>query len=387
VDASAVRKSGCDVYALAAPGVRGLQPYQPGKPIAELEREYGVAGIIKLASNENPLGASPQALRAMERELPSLWLYPDGSGHALRSSLAQWHGIDSACITLGNGSNDVLVLLAEAFLTPGLEAVFSQYCFAVYPIACQAAGARARVAAALPADSRQPLGHDLEAMRSLVGGNTRLVFIANPNNPTGTALEEGELREFIEAMPKDVLIVIDEAYHEYAAAAGLPDAARWLGRYPNLVVTRTFSKAYGLAGIRVGYGLSSPAVADLLNRVRQPFNVNSLALAGATAALDDTAFITASVSANAKGVRQLRDGLGQRGFHVVPSGANFVLADMRQGAGDIYEALLHKGIIVRPVGNYGLPNHLRITVGTAEQNAALLCALDELSEDGVLDAA
>jgi histidinol-phosphate aminotransferase len=224
-------------------------------------------------------------------------------------------------------------------------------------------------------------------MRSLVGGNTRLVFIANPNNPTGTALEEGELREFIEAMPKDVLIVIDEAYHEYAAAAGLPDAARWLGRYPNLVVTRTFSKAYGLAGIRVGYGLSSPAVADLLNRVRQPFNVNSLALAGATAALDDTAFITASVSANAKGVRQLRDGLGQRGFHVVPSGANFVLADMRQGAGDIYEALLHKGIIVRPVGNYGLPNHLRITVGTAEQNAALLCALDELSEDGVLDAA
>jgi histidinol-phosphate aminotransferase len=387
VDTAAARNRGCEFTDLAAPGVRLLQPYQPGKPIAELEREYGVAGIIKLASNENPLGASPGALRAMQRELPELWLYPDGSGYALRSALAERHGTDPRCITLGNGSNDVLVLLAEAFMSPGLEVVYSQYCFAVYPIACQAAGGIGRAAAARPAAGRQPLGHDLDAMLALVGDDTRLVFIANPNNPTGTWLVEDELLGFLEAMPRNVLVVVDEAYHEYSQAVGVPDATRWLDRFPNLVVTRTFSKAYGLAGIRVGYALSCPAVADLLNRVRQPFNVNSLALAGAAAALDDREFIARSVAANAGELRVLAAGLRDRGLMAVPSAANFLLVDMQQPAAKVYDALLRRGVIVRPVGNYGLPNHLRITVGTPEQNGLLLAALDELQREGVIHAA
>jgi histidinol-phosphate aminotransferase len=384
---TAARPRGCDFTDLAAPGVRGLQPYQPGKPIAELERECGVAGIIKLASNENPLGASPRALRAMQGELSDLWLYPDGSGHALRSALAERHGIDPGRITLGNGSNDVLVLLAEAFISPGLEAVYSQYCFAVYPIACQAAGGIGRTAPARPATGRQPLGHDLEALQALIGGDTRLVFIANPNNPTGTWLEEAELLGFLDAVPENVLVVVDEAYHEYSQATGVPDATRWLDRHPNLVVTRTFSKAYGLAGIRVGYALSSPEVADLLNRVRQPFNVNSLALAGATAALDDAEFIARSVDANAAEMRSLTAGLESRGFQLVPSAANFLLAYMHQPAAKIYAALLRKGVIVRPVENYGLPDHLRITIGTPEQNGVLLAALDDLRREGVIHAA
>ncbi|MDX1380605.1 MAG: aminotransferase class I/II-fold pyridoxal phosphate-dependent enzyme, partial [Xanthomonadales bacterium] len=300
---------GCDPSELAAPGVRSLHPYQPGKPISELEREYGVSDIVKLASNENPLGPSPAALEALAREVDELALYPDGSGYLLRQRLAERHGVAPGAITLGNGSNDVLVLLAEAFLTPGDEAVYSQYCFAVYPIAVQAAGAKGVPAAARPADGDQPLGHDLDAMRAAVGERTRLVFIANPNNPTGTWLEAGPLRAFLEDLPDHAIAVVDEAYHEYAVPLGLPDVSTWLDDFPNLVVTRTFSKAYGLAGLRVGYSLSSPAIADLLNRVRQPFNVNSLAQAGAAAALDDDAFIARSVAVNAEGLERLRSGL------------------------------------------------------------------------------
>ncbi len=372
---------------MAAPGVRRLHPYQPGKPIDELEREYGVSDIIKLASNENPLGSSPLAIRAMEGELADLWLYPDGSGFVLREALARHHGLDPDCITLGNGSNDVLVLLAEAFLTPEHEAVYSQYCFAVYPIACQAAGAVGRCAPALPQDGGQPLGHDLAALRERVGERTRLVFIANPNNPTGTWLGEAELRAFIDSLPDHVLVVVDEAYHEYSKPMGVPDATLWLADCPRLIVTRTFSKAYGLAGIRVGYALSHPEVAGMLNRVRQPFNVNNLALSGAAAALGDREFIDRSVAANAAGLEQLADGLRRRGITVAPSAANFLLADMQRESGPVYEALLQRGIIVRPVGNYGLPNHLRITIGTGTQNAALLDALDDLARQGVIDAA
>lgn len=365
----------CDVQDWAVAGVQGLKPYQPGKPISELEREYGVSDVLKLASNENPLGASPAAVAAMRGALEDLWLYPDGGGYDLRRALGVLHGVDPACITLGNGSNDTLVLLAETFLAPGREAVFSQYAFAVYPIATQATGATARVVPALPADGEQPLGHDLDAMAKAVGPDTRVVFVANPNNPTGTWVETTELRRFLDQVPRDVVVVVDEAYSEYARALGVPDASAWLGEYPNLVVSRTFSKAYGLAGIRVGYTVSSRAIADLLNRVRQPFNVNSLALLGAEAALGDTAFIARSVEENRVGLDQLRTGLEALGLETPPSAANFALVDLGRAAGPINEALMRDGVIVRPVANYGLPNHLRMTVGTQPQNERLLHSL------------
>ena len=367
-----------DFTDLAVPGVRLLKPYTPGKPIAELEREYGVTGSIKLASNENPLGVSPKALAAIAGELDSLWLYPDANGYELKRALAERHDVDPACITLGNGSNDVLVFLAQVFLQPGLEAVFSEYCFAIYPIACQMVGAQARVAPALPADSPMALGHDLRALYQLVGPDTRLVFIANPNNPTGTWLDGRRLKDFVASLPPQVICVIDEAYAEYADSNIVGDASTWLAEFPNLVVTRTFSKAYGLAGLRVGYALSNPGVADLLNRVRPAFNVNSLALSAARAALDDAEFIARSRALNQAGLQQLTSGLDALGLQVIPSAANFVLVDLGRSAGPVNEALMHAGIIVRPVANYGLPNHLRITIGTAAQNERLLKSLNQI---------
>ena len=372
-----------DYRALAAPGVRELKPYKPGKPIDELERELGISGSIKLASNENPLGASPAALAAIRDEVENLWLYPDATGYHLKAALAERHGVDANRITLGNGSNDVLVLLAEAFLTPDTNAVYSKYCFAVYPIATQAAGAEARVAPALAAGhERAPLGHDLAAMAELVDPDTRLVFVANPNNPTGTWVGQAELRGFIERVPERTLVVVDEAYTEYTGELDCPDASRWLDEFPNLVVTRTFSKAYGLAGLRIGYALSNPQVADLLNRIRQPFNVNSLGLVAARAALDDTGFIERSQQVNREGLALLREELPQLGFGVLPSAANFVLVDCREPARPWYEALLRKGVIVRGVENYELANHMRITVGTPEQNRRLLDALAALRAAG-----
>lgn len=360
---------------LASAAVRGLQPYIPGKPISELEREYGVTDIVKLASNENPLGPGPLARAAMQWELAEIGLYPDGSGFALRNRLARHHGLPLEGITLGNGSNDILVLLAEAFLTPEVEAVYSQYCFAVYPIAVQATGATARVATALPADHAMPLGHDLDAMSNLVTPRTRLVFVANPNNPTGTWLDSKALRRFIESLPPTALAVVDEAYFEYSRETDCPDATVWVREYPNLVVVRTFSKAHGLAGLRIGYSLSSPEIADILNRVRQPFNVNSVALAAAGAALDDTQHVQKTAALNSEGLKQLRAGLQALGLKVLPSAGNFLLVDLGTPAAAVYDGLLRRAVIARPVGNYGLPNHLRITTGTAAQNQRLLAAL------------
>jgi histidinol-phosphate aminotransferase len=369
-----------DYNELAVPGVRQLKPYTPGKPIEELEREYGVIDSIKLASNENPLGASPRALEAVRNAVDDLWLYPDANGFHLKAALAEKHGVDPSCITLGNGSNDVLVFLAQAFLQPGLKAVFSQYCFAVYPIATQMVGAQASVAPALPVDHPMALGHDLRAIYERVDADTRLVFIANPNNPTGTWLPGERVRDFLASLPGHVICVVDEAYTEYAESDELGDASTWLEQFPNLVVTRTFSKAYGLAGLRVGYALSNPGVADLLNRVRPAFNVSSLALAAAEAALKDQDFIDRSRRMNAEGLVQLRDGLGSLGVDVVPSAANFVLARFQRSGAELNEALLRRGIIVRPVGNYGLDEYLRITVGTEPQNRRLLDALGDILE-------
>ncbi|MDT8408636.1 MAG: histidinol-phosphate transaminase [Wenzhouxiangellaceae bacterium] len=367
-----------DYTELAVAGVRELHPYTPGKPIDELEREYGVSDSIKLASNENPLGASPKAIEAIRQGAGDVWLYPDANGFHLKQALAQKHGLPVECITLGNGSNDVLVFLAQAFLGPGVNAVFSEYCFAVYPIATQMVGAVAALAPALPLDHPMPLGHDLRAIYQRIDADTRMVFLANPNNPTGTWLGKDRILDFLASLPGHVICVIDEAYTEYAKSDELGDASAWLARFPNLVVTRTFSKAYGLAGLRVGYALSNPGVADLLNRVRPAFNVNSLGLLAARAALGDHAFIDRSRKMNADGLVQLGAGLSSLGVTVVPSAANFVLARFDRPGAQLNELLLQRGIIVRPVANYGLDEYLRITVGTPAQNQRLLDALADL---------
>jgi histidinol-phosphate aminotransferase len=370
-----VNSSTFDAQSLAAPGVRALTPYAPGKPIAELEREYGVSEIIKLASNENPLGPSPLALDAARSALADIALYPDGAGFELKAALARKHAVAANRITLGNGSNDVLDLVARAFLTSGSEAVYDEHAFAVYPIATQAVGATGRIAKAHDGSRGPRYGHDLEAMHAAVNANTRVVFIANPNNPTGTWLPAAQLEAFVRDLPEQVIAVVDEAYFEYVGEVEYPDATRWLDRYPNLIVTRTFSKAYALAGLRAGYALSHPAVADLLNRVRQPFNLNSVAQAAARAALDDTAHLDAAVRLNREGMRQLTAACAELGLDYIPSVGNFICIDVGRPGAAVYEDLLRAGVIVRPVGNYGLPNHLRVTIGTAVQNARFIAAL------------
>jgi histidinol-phosphate aminotransferase len=354
---------------VAAPGIAELKPYIPGKPISELERELGLSDIVKLASNENPLGCGERAREAIRRTAEEVALYPDGGGFALRSALAQRHGIDAAGITLGNGSNDVLDIIARVFLWPGRESLFSKHAFAVYPISSQAVGATLVEAPA------KGYGNDLAALRERVNGRTGVVWIANPNNPTGTWLKRDELRGFIADLPATVMVVVDEAYNEYVAEPEFPDASRWLGEFPNLIVTRTFSKAYGLASLRVGYALSHPEAADLLNRVRQPFNVNSFALAAACAALEDGEFLRRSVALNHQGMRQCEAGFQALGLEYIPSVGNFVAVDVGRPAGPVYQGLLREGVIVRPVANYGMPNHLRVSIGLPEQNARFLEAL------------
>jgi len=357
---------------LAAPGIADLKPYVPGKPISELERELGIRNSIKLASNENPLGPSAKVRAAITAQIAELPRYPDGGGFALRQAIAARHGVDAACVTLGNGSNDVLDLIARVFLRPGRESLFSQYAFAVYPISTQAVGATLKVAPA------RDYGHDLDAMRALLGPDTGVVWIANPNNPTGTHLTTDALKTFIAGLPADVICVVDEAYAEYVADADYPDASQWLAEFPNLIVTRTFSKAYGLAALRVGYGLSHPDVADLLNRVRQPFNVDSFAQAAALAALADTEHLQRSVELNREGLRQYQAGFAELGLDAIPSVGNFITVDLGREAAPVDKALLQEGVITRPVANYGLPNHLRISIGLHEENARCLAALKKV---------
>jgi len=357
---------------LTAPGIATLSPYVPGKPVSELERELGICDSVKLASNENPLGCSEQVIAALQKQLNEVARYPDGGGFALRNTLAERHGVDPTAITLGNGSNDVLDMIARTFLAPGFESLFSQHAFAVYPISSQAVGATLKVAPAIN------YGHDLTAMAALVSDKTRVIWIANPNNPTGTWLKATEMKAFIAQLPSTTLVVIDEAYIEYVDEADYPDTSKWLSEFSNLIVTRTFSKAYGLASLRVGYSISDPAIADLLNRVRQPFNVNSMALAAAEAALQDQVFIGRAVTTNRIGMQQLCQGFEVLGLDWIPSVGNFVCVDLAQEAGPIDQALLREGCITRPVTAYGLPNHLRISVGFQDENQRLLTALKKV---------
>ncbi len=361
--------SGNSFLHLAAPQIAGLTPYVPGKPVSELERELGIQYSVKLASNENPLGCGEKARIAYRDAAAELARYPDGGAFALREAIAQHHGVDPAQVTVGNGSNDVLDLVARTFLHPGAESVFSEHAFAVYPIAIQAVGATARVAPA------RDFGHDLDAMAGLVTERTRVVWIANPNNPTGTWLAAGPLRRFIESLPATTLVVVDEAYFEYVDALDYPDTSTWLAELPNLMVTRTFAKVHGLAALRVGYGLSHPEVAELMNRVRQPFNVDAPAQACAIAALTDHDHVAQSVAHNRAEMRRVTEGLAGLGLSWIPSVCNFVTVDLGRPVGPVNEALLREGVICRPVANYGLPNHLRISIGLADENRHMLAAL------------
>jgi histidinol-phosphate aminotransferase len=360
-----------DLCELSPSYVRSIAPYQPGKPISELAREMGLdeRSIVKLASNENPRGIGPRTRAAIEAAIGEIARYPDGNGFELKQALAQRYGVDMSAIVLGNGSNDVLELVALAFLGPGRAAVFSQHCFAVYPLATQARGARSIV---VPA---KDYGHDLEAMAKAIDDETYVAWVANPNNPTGTFARHEEVEAFLKRVPERVIVVLDEAYNEYLAPELRGDTVKLIKRHPNLVVTRTFSKAYGLAGLRVGYALAQPSVADVMNRVRQPFNVNSVALAAAVAALNDMEFVARSYAENLQGMRQLEDGAQGLGLDYIPSYGNFIT--MRVGkAAEIYKRLLRRGVIVRPVGGgYGLPEHLRVTIGTARENERFLGAL------------
>jgi len=362
-----------DICDLAPAYVRAIAPYQPGKPISELARELGFeeASIIKLASNENPLGVSPLARRAIEAAVAGLGRYPDGNGFDLKQALSRRYGVGQECIVLGNGSNDVLEMAARAFLTPGLEAIYSQHAFAVYPLAVQAVGA---TGVEVPA---KHYGHDLAAMRRAMTGRTRLVFVANPNNPTGTLVPARELESFLSDLPREVLVVLDEAYNEYLPEEYRYDSIVWLKRFPNLVVTRTFSKVYGLAGLRVGYAFAGAGVADLMNRVRQPFNVNSMALAAATAALDDTGFVRESYELNRSGMRQVTDGLKRLGLEYIPSYGNFVSFRVTDAPG-VFQKLLKAGVIVRPIASYGMAQHLRATIGLESENSRFLDSLGKI---------
>jgi histidinol-phosphate aminotransferase len=366
-----------DYLKLALPGVQKLAPYQPGKPIEELEREYGVKNAAKLASNENPLGPSPLAVEAMRTAAKDVWLYPDGNGFELKRKLSERLGVEMDRITLGNGSSDILQFVMQAYVDRDSEVLFSQHSFAIYPILTQMMGAQAVVPRA------KEWGVDLTAMAAAITDKTRVIFIANPNNPTGTWLTGDLLEGFLNQVPERVIVVLDEAYFEYASdratgAMGYPDGIKLLEKFPNLVVSRTFSKVYGLAGVRIGYGVSHPQVADVLNRVRPPFNVNSLALVAAAAALDDEAHLQKSVAMNAAGLKQLYAGFEQMGLSYIPSAANFVAVDLGRPGAPVYESLLHEGIIVRPVANYEMPDFLRITVGTEEQNERVLAALKKV---------
>jgi histidinol-phosphate aminotransferase len=362
----------CEPLDLVSEGVRALEPYQPGKPVEELERELGLTHIIKLASNESPIGPSPRARAMAMVGLEELSRYPDGSGTDLRAALADFHALAGQCLTLGNGSNDVLELVARVFVSAEHEVVFSEHAFAVYALVTHAIGARA---VQVPA---RAWGHDLEAMAGAITPRTRLVFIANPNNPTGTWNDAEALERFMAAVPEQVIVVIDQAYAEFVGESDYPDCTTWLGRYSNLVVTRTFSKAHGLAALRVGYGVSSPAIAELLNRVRQPFNVNSLALAAAAASLQDDEHLSRSIEVNRNGMRQLRAGFDAMGITYIPSVGNFLCFEVPGDAAAMYTGLLGEGVIVRPVASYGLPRHLRVTVGLEDENTRFMEALEKV---------
>lgn len=361
-----------DFSDLAHEGVRALRPYEPGKPIDELERELGISNIVKLASNENPLGPGERAVVAIRGEVEQMHLYPDGNAFNLKRALSRKLHVAPEQLTIGNGSSDILDFVVRAFVTTEHEVMFSEHAFALYPILT-------RIVNAKPVQvNARDWGHDLEAMAAAVSDNTRVIFIANPNNPTGTWLKQKDLREFMIAIPDNVLVVLDEAYCEYVTEPDYANGIELLTGFDNLVVTRTFSKVHGLAGLRVGYGVSHPQLADYLNRVRPPFNANSLALVAAEAALTDRRHLDASIELNTRGMQQLEAAFRVLNLEYIRSVGNFVSVKMPVNGKVVFDALLQAGVIVRPVDNYGMPDYLRITVGTEAENNKFINALESV---------
>ncbi|MFW5432102.1 MAG: histidinol-phosphate transaminase [Methylophilaceae bacterium] len=356
---------------LAPNYIRAIAPYQGGRPISEIAREYGLneTDIVKLASNENPLGMSPNAEIAIDAALVDVARYPDGNGFALRGAVSQKYGVAQDQIVFGNGSNDILELSARAFLQVGDEAIYSQHAFAVYPLVTQAVGAKGVV---IPA---KVYAHDLDGFLKAITAKTRLIFIANPNNPTGTLIDKATLETFLKQVPNNVLVILDEAYDEYLSLHDKSEAISWLAAFENLIISRTFSKAYGLAGLRVGFGLMHADIADILNRIRQPFNVNALAQAAAVASLADDDFVARSYAANQAGMLQLTQGFEQLGLQYIDSYANFISFAVKDAA-NVNQQLLQSGIIVRPIANYDMPDYLRVSIGLFSENKRFLEALE-----------
>lgn len=352
--------------------IQELVPYSPGKPIDEVKREYDVDEVVKLASNESPIGPSPLAINAVKKVLPEIHLYPDGSGHHLKKKLSKKLNVESANIMLGNGSNEIIELVARAFINEGDEAVMAEYAFIVYQSVTKAVGGKPVVVA------MEHLKHDLNAMAAAVTEKTRVIFVANPNNPTGTAVTEDELATFLKAVPENVLILIDGAYYEYGLGKKhYKEAIPYLSKMKNLIILRTFSKAYGLAGLRVGYSVASKEIISLLEGLRQPFNVNSLALVAAEAALDDNNHLEKALKVNREGMIFLSEQVTSIGLSFVESFANFILIDVERDGGVFSEKLLHDGVIVRPMNGYGLSNYIRVTVGLPDENKRFIKVLKE----------
>lgn len=360
----------------AIDAIQALNPYQPGKPVAELERELGISSAIKLASNENPWGCSHIALAAVKKTLNEISLYPDANAYYLKQALANKFNLSTQQLTIGNGSNDILDLLARTFLSVGDEAIYSQYAFLVYPLIVQSVGATARVAKAFAADNAQAYGHDLAAMLALVSAKTKIIFLANPNNPTGTWFDKKALDSFIKQVPASIVIVLDQAYCEYVNEVAYPNGLDYLTDHENVVVTRTFSKIYGLASLRIGYAISHERICDMLNRVRQPFNGNALGLSAAQASLSDAAFVAKCQQNNMLALNDFTAYLTSKGLGYIPSIANFITVNFASHANAIYHKLLTQGVIVRPVSNYGLHQFLRISMGTKAEMERLKSALN-----------
>lgn len=354
---------------IANEGVKSLSPYQAGKPIEELERELGISNIIKLASNENPFGFPESAKQAIINQLNDLTRYPDANGFELKATISKKFGVQANQITLGNGSNDLLELFAHTFASDKDEIIYSQYAFIVYPLVTKAINAVARE---IPAKN---WGHDLEGFLAAINEKTKLIFIANPNNPTGNFLTQTEIETFLAKVPSHILVVLDEAYTEFTAEDDRVDSLGLLQKYPNLIVSRSLSKAYGLAGLRIGYAVSHPEIADLLNRVRQPFNCNSLALVSAIAVMNDDAFVKKVAENNRLEMARYEAFCLANGLEYIPSKGNFITIDFKRPATPIYDALLREGVIVRPIAGYGMPNHLRISIGLPEENERFFTAL------------
>ena len=355
-----------DIKELVNRGIDDLSPYEPGKPIEDLERELGIENAIKLASNENPMGPSPKIFDSIEDVLKETHRYPDGNATRLKSTIARKFNVTDNQVTIGNGSNDIIEFVARIFLSRNDSAIYSEHAFAVYPLVVKAVGAKG---IEVPAKN---FSHDLDLILESVEESTKLIFIANPNNPTGSFIEYEELIKFLEKVPEHIIVLLDQAYFDYSSFETKDMEFDDLSKFPNLIMSRSFSKAYGLAGFRVGFCVSSKEIADYLNRVRQPFNANSLALFAAEKALEDQDFIDKCLQLNLEQKELLYKELDSLGYECLPSRANFISFDCKQDSSEAFNKLLMEGVIVRSLAVYKMPNYLRVSVGLPEENLSFL---------------